>query len=228
MSSIDSGDIVGIHAETDWQENQQVITKRICLFDPSEPDVMKSEIYRVTYLLPMDDINEFMTSSIKMDLFPILFATGDGFICVAPNPVEEPIILLFQDDASVMDTLILPYSEVLKTNDEIDDEKQFIEAFFYQTSGYTNHVNWTPLPNHPMIASLGVDCFNRIWVQRGFEQYPTFDLYNTSGEHLMVAVIPDWDDTDHWKFSIFEETILATSQDPKTHYLVYIINILDV
>ncbi len=52
-------------------------------------------------------------------------------------------------------------------------------------------------PNKPMITNFGVDSLNRIWVQRSFEQYPTFDLYDTSDEHLMTAVLPGRSDTDH-------------------------------
>ncbi|MCK5035685.1 MAG: hypothetical protein KAS73_07330, partial [Candidatus Sabulitectum sp.] len=70
----------------------------------------------------------------------------------------------------------------------------------------------------------GVDSLNRIWVQRGFEQDPTFDLYDVSGELLMTAVLPYRDDTAHWKFNISRRGILAVPEDPESYYSVYMIS----
>ena len=75
-----------------------------------------------------------------------------------------------------------------------------------------------------MIVDLGVDSLNRIWVQLGFEQDPTFDLYDVSGEHLITAVLPGRDDTDHWEFNITRRGILAVPEDPESYYSVYMIS----
>jgi hypothetical protein len=68
-----------------------------------------------------------------------------------------------------------------------------------------------------------VDGLNRIWVKRGFERYPAFDLFDTSGEYLMTAVLPDRDDTVHLKFHISKRGILAVPEDPDSYYCVYLI-----
>ncbi|MCK4806784.1 MAG: hypothetical protein KAT09_04015 [Candidatus Aegiribacteria sp.] len=51
-------------------------------------------------------MNEFRRDLIRIDFFPMLFAAGEGFVCIAPEPRSEPMLLLFHADGSVMDTLM--------------------------------------------------------------------------------------------------------------------------
>ena len=224
MNSAGSNLIAGAKVDVEWLDNQMQITKKICRFDPQKPDSVIVEYHQMQYLLETTDMNQFMSAAVRVDLFPMLFSAGDGFVCIAPDPVEEPLLLLFSEDGSLIDTLLLPYQRVPRTDDEIAEDKRFIEAFFHHSTGYTYQVEWIPSPNHPMIVNLGVDSLNLIWVQRGFEQYPTFDLYDISGEHLMTAVLPDRDDTAHWKFNISRNGILAVPEDPESYYSVYMID----
>lgn len=224
MNSADSNFIIGARVEVEWLDDQMQITKSICRFDSQQPDSVIVEYHQMQYHIETTDMNEFMRAVVRIDLFPMLFAAGDGFVCIAPDPVEESEILIFHEDGSAANTLMLPYQDVQKTDDEIAEEKRFIEEFFYHSTGYTNRVDWIPLSSHPMITNLGVDSLNRIWVQRGFEQDPTFDLYDVSGELLMTGVLPGRDDTAHWKFNISRRGILAVPEDPESYYSVYIIH----
>jgi len=223
FQALDSVNILGMLNELSHEDNYFVTDKRICMWNADEPDSIITEYYSREYQLSTDDMMQFRKDIIRVDFFPMLFTAGDGFVCIAPEPRTEPLLLLFHEDGSVMDTLVLPYPEVLRTEEELQIQKQFIEDFFYYTSRYTHQVDWEPFPNKPMIADLGVDSLNRIWVQRGFEQNPTFDLYDVSGEHLITAVLPGRDDTDHWKFNISRRGILAVPEDPESYYSVYMI-----
>jgi hypothetical protein len=222
MMALDSTDILGMLSELGREDNFLITTKRICRWNSHDPDSSNQ------YLIgPLEDMNEFRRDLIRIDFFPMLFAAGEGFVCIAPEPRSEPVLLLFHADGSVMDTLMLPYPEVVRTEEDIQEQKLFIERHFYHTSGYTHQVDWDPFPNKPMISNLAVDWLNRIWVQRGFERYPVFDLFDSSGEYLMTAVLPDRDDTAHLKFHISRHGILAVPEDPESYYCVYLINLID-
>ncbi|MCK5785768.1 MAG: 6-bladed beta-propeller [Candidatus Sabulitectum sp.] len=221
--ALDSASVLGILSGLSRDDNYLVVEKRICQWSADMPDSVQIEYFSQEYLLDADDLIQFRKDLIRVDFFPMLFTAGDGFVCVAPEPRTEPILLLFHEDGSVMDTLNLPYPEVVRTEEELQAQKQFVEELFYHSSQYTHQVEWEPFPNKPMITNLGVDSLDRIWVQRGFEQDPTFDLYDISGEHLMTAVLPGRDDTAHWKFNISRRGILAVPEDPESYYSVYII-----
>ncbi|MCD4707842.1 MAG: 6-bladed beta-propeller [Candidatus Sabulitectum sp.] len=228
IMALDSTSVLGMLSGLSREDNYLITNKRICRWDADDPDSVQVEYFCSEYLLDAVDIIQFRKDIVRVDFFPILFTAGHGFVCVAPEPRTEPLLLLFHEDASVMDTLTLPYPEVTRTEEEILEQKRFVEELFYHTSRYTHQVEWEPFLNKPMITNLGVDSLNRIWVQRGFEQCPTFDLYDTSGEHLMTAVLPGRDDTDHWKFNISRRGILAVPEDPESYYSVYMIRFAEV
>ena len=224
MMALDSTDILGMLSELSREDNFLLTTKRICRWNSNDPDSIETEYFSKQYLIgPLEDLNEFRRDLIRIDFFPILFAAGEGFVCIAPEPRSEPMVLLFHPDGSVMDTLMLPYPEVARTEEEIQQQKRFVEESFHHISTY--QVEWEPFPNKPMISNLAVDGMNRIWVQRGFEQYPAFDLYDSTGEYLMTAVLPDMDDTVHLKFHISRRGILAVPEDPESYYCVYLITL---
>ncbi len=228
IMALDSVEILGMLNELSRNDNYLITTKRICRWNSHDPDSIETEYFSKQYLIgPLEDLNEFRRDLIRIDFFPILFAAGEGFVCIAPEPRSEPVLLLFHADGSVMDTLMLPYPEIARTEEEIQEQKRFIEEHFYHSSQHTHQVDWEPFPNKPMISNLAVDGLNRIWVQRGFEQYPAFDLFDTSGEYLMTAVLPDRDDTTHLKFHISKHGILAVPEDPESYYCVYLINMLE-
>lgn len=225
MTSAGNNQLLAAIVEVEWQNDQMQIEKRICLLDAEEPDSVLVEYHMVEYFLETTDFDQFISATVMVDLFPLFFAAGEEFICVAPDPVNEPELILYRNDGSLISVLELPYVQVPKTTDEIAEEKRFIEAFFFHSTGYTRHVNWTPLPMQPMITNLGVDSLERIWVQRGFEQNPAFDLYNVSGEHLKTVFLTGRDDTDHWKFYISTNGILAVPEDPESFYSVYVLEL---
>lgn len=224
MMSADSSDILGVFSGLSRDENYLVTSKQICLWDADDPDEIVTEYCRKEYSIEIGGGSQLNWNDlIEIDFFPILFSAGDDFVCVAPEPRAEPILLLYDMEGSAMDTLLLPYPEVARTEEELFEQKQFVEELFYGMS--QRQVEWEPFPNKPMITNLGVDSLNRIWVQRGFEQNPTFDLYDASGEHLKTAFLTGREDTDHWKFYISRNGILAVPEDPENYYSVYIIEL---
>ena len=225
FKAMDSLNVIGMLSELSREDNFLLTDKRICTWNADDPDSVITEYYSRQYSIEIgDDYLLSMNDMVEIDYFPMVFTAGDSFVCIAPEPRAEPVLLLFHEDGSAMDTLNLPYPEVVRTEEEILERKQYVEELFYARSRHTHQVDWEPFPNKPMISDLGVDSLNRIWVQRGFEQDPTFDLYDVSGELLMTAVLPGRDDTDHWKFNISRRGILAVPEDPESYYSVYMIS----
>lgn len=231
MVTVDSTDIVGKqNVNRRLDDGRHSIDMTICRWNASDPDSIITEYFYKEYIMSHGaDIAQLMQDAVSFNLYPpFLFSAGDGFVCVAPEPLDDFILLLFNNDGSMIDTLLLPYPEIPKTREELEEEITFIEEHYSNLmSGHGVYFEWEwePYPNHPMISSIGVDYLNRIWVQRGFEQQITFDLYNPSGEHLMTAVLPDWNNTYFWKLFISEYGIAAVPQDPVSHYVIYLLSL---
>jgi hypothetical protein len=224
MTPVGLGDIVGIQSSLVVQPEAFVTTKHICRWHYLKPDSIVTEYFSKQFVI---DRNNFASDLVTVDMFPMLFTAGNGFVCVAPDPQKEPVLIIYNANGMLIDSLILPYPEVPKTPEELEEERCFIEEVFYYTTNQVLQVDWEPYPLRPMIKTLGVDQLNRIWVQRGIEQYPCFDVYNSFGEHQLTAILFDQDDTSEWLFHISPQGIIAVPQNPEFYYIIYFISELN-
>ncbi len=195
-------------------------------WNASDPDSVISIYYYEEYIREGGaDFAKTMQEVVSFDVNPpFLFTAGDGFVCIAPEPSDDAVLLLFNEDGSMIDTLNLPYEVVPKTQVELEDEIAYIEGHYNNLmSGYGIHFEWEwePTLNRPMLSSVGVDSLNRIWVQRGFEQEITFDLYNLNCIHILTAVLPNSQFTSNWEVYVNENGIAVVPHDPISHYVIY-------
>jgi len=65
---------------------------------------------------------------------------------------------------------------------------------------------------HSMVAGIGVDEAGLLWVQRGTESKPVFDVFNSQGDHVATAEFPI--QGRFWRFSITPFGALAWNNDP--------------
>ena len=221
MVSYGPTDLVGIRSELLSQDRQFIISKSIARWPGSDPATITATYFTREFELDPED---FAMDLVRADLFPMLFAAGNGLVYVAPEPQRRADILVYRDDGVLLDTLRLSYPEVPKTMAEIEEERAFIASFFERTT-QTMQVDWEPLPDRPMIRSLGIDSLGNLWVQNGTELSPVIDVFNASGEHLFTASLPGREDASNWRFEILPEGTLAVPQDPELYPVVYLLEI---
>ncbi|NOQ21890.1 MAG: hypothetical protein GQ565_04460 [Candidatus Aegiribacteria sp.] len=74
-----------------------------------------------------------------------------------------------------------------------------------------------------MIKSLGIGCNGNLWVQRGNELTPTFDLISRDGEIIGTAVLPGRQDALYWHFEIDPSGIIAFDKNPEDYQRIFIL-----
>jgi len=220
MVSSGSGSIVGIRSALGIHGQQLVVEKSIACWREDTPDSLDVVFFEAEHELRQ---SHFAEDLVGTDLFPMLFAAGNGRVYIAPDPQEEPLVLVFSADGTPLDTLFLPYSEVHKTTQEIEEEKDYIESFFQRTT-QTMQVEWEPHTFRPMIKSLGIGEGGNLWIQRGSELTPTFDVLAPDGQLLFTAVLPDRLDASDWRFKVSTGGILAVPMDPPSDLVLYLID----
>ncbi|NOQ22074.1 MAG: hypothetical protein GQ565_05415 [Candidatus Aegiribacteria sp.] len=154
----------------------------------------------------------------------MLFAGNSKTVYLAPDPQTEPFIYAFDLNGSPCDTIYLPYEQVKRTPDELNDEKVFIEQSVRINSFGQLSIDWDPFPYRPLIKALGTDADGNLWVQRGDELTPVFDILDSSGSVLFTAVLPSRDDAIYWKFRMTPQGIVAFPQDPEEYQVVYLLD----
>lgn len=221
VEPLSDGKILGILSEYDIRNDRHFIVNRIAIWQDTLPETTKRYIFEREYELSSD---EFMNSITRIDYFPILFAGSEDLICIAPDPVESPVLYMFSSAGVPLDTLELPYEPVLKTQQELTDEKLFIEHAVYTNSFGNVSIDWTPEPYRPYISSLGFDSASVLWVQRGGSSIPSFDLIDSEGEIIGAAELEGREDTRYWHFEIDPAGIIAFDLNPIDYQRVFVIS----
>ena len=205
MESYGPDAIVGIVNILEMTSAGLSIDRRIAMWSEFDPNQESAVYYQADYIANVpDDI-------FNIDLYHyVKYTVLDSTIFVAPNPLTEPVLYSYSEDATPGDTLLLPYTAVAKSASDIALEKEFVEGNLYSATSGQRSIEWEPYPYRPMIGDIGSDSLGRLWVQRAFEDVAVFDILNPDSlEIVETAVIPDIDDVIYWKFHISEYGILG-------------------
>ena len=113
---------------------------------------------------------------------------------------------------------------VAKTPQELLEETDYTRIQFSSLGLNTLPEGFEPDPFHTLIVDLGVDSRGNLWIQRGTEERPVFDIIDNDGDHIGTAEFPSTG--RHWKFSITPNGSLAWNLDPISGFQrVYMIDL---
>lgn len=109
-----------------------------------------------------------------------------------------------------------PVAPVEKTETEIAEEIEFVNAYHFGLSGRGLPFEFHPDQNKNTIRNLGVGPDGNLWVERGTTDQPTFDLITTEGElvgHKLFTL-----EGRNWEIRVMPQGILAWDLDPLLGY----------
>lgn len=148
----------------------------------------------------------------------VLFATvltsdREGRVFFAGTSGERWSVTGMDTDGNVIMELALGVVPVPKTPEELEAECDWVEAYAAATDDGLV-MEWDPDPLRPMVEELGVDGKGNLWVKRGTEVLPVFDVFDRSGMHVATVelALPG---TETWTFRFAGERALAWSTDPE-------------
>ena len=135
----------------------------------------------------------------------------------------------FHPDGEQFLVIERPFEKVLKTPSEIEEEIEDFNSFLdrraagggggrLRSMGVSispEDIDYEPDPYHYSISDLMVDGQERLWVRRGPEPLPYFDVYDLDGELLFTASVEASDpDSRDWTIVIGNDRMLGFSTDP--------------
>jgi hypothetical protein len=152
------------------------IVSRLAIWD-IETDSMLVLAETESTFSPESMVERFMKPSPGM-------AFSDGTLYYYAPESQQYLIQVFQPDGTQGDPLTLPgYAPVEKTQAELQEDMEDYEARMLAMSssgrgGMMAQAEYEPHPWHYAVSSIGSDSRGRIWVQRGWETCPVFDVFN--------------------------------------------------
>ncbi|MBN1434762.1 hypothetical protein JW921_08385 [Candidatus Fermentibacterales bacterium] len=153
----------------------------------------------------------------------------DGNVFIAPRSSEVYQVSGFDASGEAFLEISRELERVRKADEEMADEAAFWNLRA-ENMGASGPFNYQPDPYRWMIHSMGVDALGRLWVRRGTEETPTFDVFDMEGNQVFTATIPSIRGPlgPLWQIDIDEQGILAYSLDPEAGYQkLYVLELQD-
>ncbi len=140
--------------------------------------------------------------------------TSDGVnrICYCRKSTSTYEILCWDTEGTDLFSASLSIPPVEKTEQEILDETEYTRMQFAALGASALPEGFEPDPFYTLVENLGVDSDGNLWVQRGTEAQPVFDVFDTDGVHIASAEFPQAG--RYWQFSITPNGCLAWNNDP--------------
>ena len=215
MTATDSCRYVALLTAFDAVDGQIVMTTEVGRFeiDETEPSLV---YWENTLPVTFDDFTLIIEEGY---LARVCASNFDGIVFIASRNTEEYLVTGFDADGNEFVEISLDLPQVEKSEEEISDEA----AFYNQRArnmGYNAQTNYEPNPFRWKVHSMGIDNQERLWVRRGTEEIPTFDIFDFDGNHLFTANMPAISGYSGllWEIKIDEYGILAWSLDPPDGY----------
>ena len=222
MEGADSNAYVALKLDvTPPSEGGQEITVgvRICRYEESnEPAVV---YYQNSF--PFDPLN--LTMILRESFFGYTFdARRDGMVAMARRSSEAYEVRLFDASGNPLGTLTRDLPVVPKSEEEILDEKTFVEGMMQSMGASGVAIDYDPDPDRDQVIGGFFDGEDRVWVQRGSTDGAVFDVWSTDGSLLSAAGIAGaGTEGRDWDFEAGSGAIYTDSPDPELYQQIFVI-----
>lgn len=145
---------------------------------------------------------------------------------------EEYVVSVYPLDGSEMYNLTFPgYAPVVKSDEDLEED---IQAYEYRMQGMAASgrggrlaaTTYEPPAYYYATGSMGVDAEGNVWVQRGWESNPTFDLFPSGATEPVETVIVDSAlDLSDYNFVITPNGMAAFNMNPDDYPKVLILSL---
>ena len=157
----------------------------------------------------------------------------NGIVYFSPPVTESYSVQVYPIDGSYVEPLTFPqYEPVRRSPEEIEAEVQLFEDRIQSmaASGRGSRfadVQYDPPVHYYATSSMGVDHLGRVWVQRGWESEPIFDLFIPGDSNpVEIAYILSEEDLSNCDFVITPFGFAAFERDPEYYPKVTLLELL--
>lgn len=220
MTGADSNAFVALKLTIEFEEEPTTVFAVGRYEDDPEPTVLYYEDE-----FPFDPEN--LTEILNRTMFSTECAADrDGNVYLTPMSTEDYIVRVFDRDGNLTLEFQREVDRVEKSEDEIAEEKRWMETWLTSLGAQGVLIEFDPTPYRYMTSDIGYDSQNRIWVRRGTELMPVFDVYDMEGELQFIAEVEGaGEDALYWDFMIDEHGMLAYSTNPEFFHKIWIMEL---
>ena len=188
-------------------------------YENGEEPVVK--YWESTFPFDPNDLTGVMRNGIRSHSF---CADREGNVFLARRTPDSYLVQGYRPGGELFLEIDREPCMVERSPAEIAEEEEFIESSLRSSGSSGVVLEYESEPYRDQIADMGVDGEGGIWVRRGTEFVPTFDVYDYEGNLKFTATVPAaGEDAMYWKFIIDEQGILAYSLNPVDYQRVFVL-----
>lgn len=215
LTAADSNRYVGTINSFEIVDDQPILTAYVGKFeiDETEPFLI---FWENSFVFDFSNSSQIVEEA----YFAKTWASDrNGNIFIASRDTEEYLITGLDVNGDEFVEISMDLPAVQKSEEEIAEEAEFWNQRA-KNMGYGGELNYQPDPFRWKIHSMGIDSHSRLWVRRGTEETPTFDVFGYDGNHIFTACIPSVIGADGllWEVHVDEFGMLAWSLNPLDGY----------
>ncbi|MCK5132282.1 MAG: 6-bladed beta-propeller [Candidatus Sabulitectum sp.] len=169
--------------------------------------------------------------NLTLELFLTNYWTADpvtGRVFVSPFNEDNYSIQCFRGDGSTIGTITREHMPIPKTEEEIQEEKNFVVFTLGGNSDNNHGFNYDcdPWLNHLPVTGLFIGSGGNLWARRGGTEVPTFDIWDENLEHAGTATIPSIPGNGaNWRMTFGPDCIITWDENPENFQKLYILEI---
>ena len=217
MQSVAVSDSLFASYKPDFEEAGEgtfVMFRRIVLY-PYATEDYDLALWEDSMELTLSDLISDASGLINDFLLGVAMGGNEDLILFSLKVSEDYTVHAWYPDGTEAFIITMPLEPVPKTEEEIAEEKAYMEGFFSQM-GAGDMGEFTPEPFRDMVIGVDIGPDGNIWVQRGTSMQPFFDIFDMEGTLIGHKVFPEagWS----WRFTMGPNGILAWEDDPELGY----------
>ncbi len=220
MAGADSNAFVALKVTIEFEEEPTTVFAIGRYEDSPEPAAF---YYQDEFPFDPEDLTEILNRTLFSAKFT---ADREGNVYLTPLSTEEYVVRVFDKEGNLTLEFQREVEQVQKSEEEIAEEKRWMEAWLNGIGAQGVLIEYNPNPYRFLTGDIGYDSQGRIWVRRGTEDVPVFDVYDSAGELLFAAEVEGAPaDARYWDFVISEHGMIAYSLNPEYFHKIWIMEL---
>ncbi len=218
--SVDENQIAGYETVIDLRGSEVLVIFKPSLY--SLNDTRQKLVFHADSA--MMNIEELSSSLTGLMGHCMMTSDRDGRIFYSRKSEVDYEVHCWDIEGNLLFSVSLGIPPVAKTQQELLEETEYSRIQFSSLGLSTLPEGFEPDPFHTLIVGLGVDSRGNLWIQRGTEERPVFDIIDSDGDHIGAAEFPR--KGKYWQFSVAPNDSLAWNLDPVSGFQrVYMIDL---
>ena len=218
--SVDEDHIAGCETDLDLHGSEVLVVFKPALYSLND-NRQKLVFLADSTVMNVEEISSSLTGLMGHS---IMTSDGEGRVFYSRKSTGDYEVHCWDIDGNLLFSVSLGIPPVAKNQQELLEETECARTKLASMGLNTLPEGFELDPFHTLIVGLGVDSHGNLWIQRGTEERPVFDIINNNGDHIGTAVFPRTG--KFWQFSITPNGSLAWNLDPVSGFQrVYMIDL---